>query len=204
MFRSNFVRSFAVVAGAFVLASCSETGITTPGGSSDAFTAPTGAHFKADAPGGADPAHLKLRAIEWKNGHQNKFRVSQVIDQSGGTISIPETGFTMVFPAGAVSEPIKITVSSDHKYVAYKMKPSGTRFLQDVVVTQLLSFTELAGAPLRNQLFAAYIADDRLDLRREIKALEIERSWTIFSATGAPEAHVWIIRHFSRYMLASG
>jgi len=36
--------------------------------------------------------------------------------------------------------------------------------------------------------------------------LEIEPSTTIFSALNPllPQAQVWVIRHFSRYMLASG
>jgi len=72
-------------------------------------------------------------------------------------------------------------------------------------VTQLLSFTELAGTRLRNPLFAAYIPDDNLSLAGKIQVLEIEPSWTIFSPrTGLPEAQVWLIKHFSRYMLASG
>ncbi len=207
MLRSGFVRSFAVVVGAFVLASCSEAGITTPSAPTEAFTAPSSAHFVADGLVGAvaDAAHLKLKALWWKNKHQNVVKVSQTIDQSGGTISIPETGLTMSFPAGAVTAPIRITVTSDDKYVAYKMEPSGTRFLKDVTVTQLLASTEISGAPLRSQLYAAYIADDKLNLSGVLKALEIEPSTTIFSPrTHLPEAHVWIVKHFSRYMLASG
>jgi hypothetical protein len=53
-------------------------------------------------------------------------------------------------------------------------------------------------------LLAAYIADDRISLTGKIPVLEIEPSETIFSArTGLPEAQVWLIKHFSRYMLAS-
>jgi hypothetical protein len=207
MFRSGFVRSFAVVAGAFVLASCSETGITTPRAPTEAPTTSASAHFVANGLVGAvaDAANLKLKALWWKNKHQKVVRVSQIIDQSGGTISIPETGLTVFFPAGAVTAPIKITVTSDDKYVAYKMEPSGTRFLKDVTVTQSLAATEISGQPLRNQLYAAYIADDKLNLSGVLKALEIEPSTTIFSPrTHLPEAHVWIIKHFSRYMLASG
>jgi hypothetical protein len=118
---------------------------------------------------------------------------------------MPTTGLTIVFPAGAVSAPLTITVTSDEGYVAYKMEPTGTRFDKDVVVTQLLSFTEVAGAPLNTHLFAAYIADDRASLGGNVPVLEIEPSHTIFSAlTGLPVAQVWLIKHFSRYMLASG
>jgi hypothetical protein len=85
------------------------------------------------------------------------------------------------------------------------MEPSGIQFRKDVVVTQLLRFTEVSGRKLRGPLFAAYIPDDKLKLSGKIKVLEIEPSHTIFSpSTGLPEAQVWLIKHFSRYMLASG
>ena len=208
MRRSGLVRSLAVVVGAFVIASCSEAGISAPIAPAETIAAPASAQFGAQGLIGAvtDVTHLKLKALWWKNNHQKIVTVSQTIDQWGGTISIPETGLTLSFPRGAVTNPIKITVTSDDKYVAYKMEPSGTTFLEDVTVTQLLAPTAVSGAPLRSQLYAAYIADDKLKLSGIVKALEIEVSTTIFSHNSPrlPEAQVWVIRHFSRYMLASG
>jgi len=112
----------------------------------------------------------------------------------------------MSFPAGAVTAPIAITITADEDYVAYKMDPAGTTFLKDVTVTQALSKTELGLRPLRTQLFAAYIADDGLKLSGKVPVLELEPTETIFSLVSPliPQAQVWIIRHFSRYMLASG
>jgi hypothetical protein len=208
MFRSGLVRSLAAVVGAFLIASCSEAGITAPAAPAQAVAALASPQSVAQDRIGAvsDATHLKLRALWWKNVHRKIVKVSKTIDRSGGTISIPETGLTLSFPAGAVTAPIRITVTSDDKYVAYKMEPSGTRFLEDVTVTQLLNTTDLSGVPLRSRLYAAYIADDRLNLSGIVKALEIEPSITIFSPHSPrhPEAQVWVIRHFSRYMLASG
>lgn len=208
MLRSGLVRSLAVVVGAFIIASCSEAGISAPLAPAKTIAAPASEQFAAQGLIGAvtDATHLKLRAVWWRKNKQNTVTVSKTIDQSGGTISIPETGLTISFPAGAVAAPIKITVTSDDKYVAYKMEPSGTRFLKDVTVTQLLSPTALSGSPLRTQLYAAYIADDKLNLSGVVKALEIEPSTTVFPSSSSliPEAQVWVIRHFSRYMLASG
>ena len=149
---------------------------------------------------------LELRAVWWKSSYKNLVSVSKTIDASGGTIAIPSTGLTMSFPAGAVLAPIKITVTADEDYVAYKMEPAGTKFLKDVTVTQLLNTTELGGQPLRTLLYAAYIADDGIQLSGKVPVLELEPSKTLFSPLSPllPEAHVWIIRHFSRYMLASG
>ncbi|MDQ6770257.1 MAG: hypothetical protein M3Z54_09745 [Gemmatimonadota bacterium] len=203
-------RSFGVLLAALLLSSCSESGLQTPTSPIDPVSAPAGATSArtgdiTDAL--PNPRKLELKALWW-NGDwepQRVVKVTQTIDPSGGVIKIPQTGLTMLFPAGAVRAPIKITVSSDDSYVAYKMEPSGTQFLKDVTVTQLLSFTEVGGDRLRKQLFAAYIADDNLKLSGKIRVLEIEPSTTVFSPrTGLPEAQVWLIKHFSRYMLASG
>jgi hypothetical protein len=110
----------------------------------------------------------------------------------------------MQFPAGSLRNSLTITVTADERYVAYKMEPSGTQFLKDVTVTQSLKSTTLSGERLKSQLFAAYIADDNIKLSGKVPVIEIEPSKTILSPTsGLPEAQVWIIRHFSRYMLAS-
>ena len=86
------------------------------------------------------------------------------------------------------------------------MEPTGTQFQKDVTITQSLRNTSIAGQPLRTSIFAAYISDDNLKLSGKVPVLEIEPSRTIFSPlnTLVPEAQVWVIRHFSRYMLASG
>jgi len=208
MIRSTLFRSLPAILGAFVIASCSDAGVSNLTAPADAI-----ASRSSDAPltqpalgtSSTSKHGLELRSLWWDKKHKNQVRVSKTIDQLGGTISIAETGLTMVFPAGAVTSPLQITVTADKDYVAYKMDPAGTTFLQDVVVTQSLASTELKGQTLRSQLFAAYIADDRLKLSGKVPVLEIEPSHTIFSTISrVPIAHVWIIRHFSRYMLASG
>jgi len=207
MFRLGLRRSLVIAIGAFFLVSCSEGGISAPTGPSAVASKLSSATPEFDKHGltGAvtDASDLELKALWWKKQHKDVIRVSKTIDQSGGTISMPETGLTLSFPAGAVTGPLTITITSDDKYVAYKMEPAGTRFLKDVTATQLLNATSIFGEPLRNQLFAAYIADDNIKLSGKVPALEIEPSTTTFSAL-LPQAHVWIIRHFSRYMLASG
>jgi hypothetical protein len=195
MSRVGFIRSLAVVAGAVIIASCSGAGISDPNTNQATIAAPA-----------TDPSKLDLRAVWWKNQYQDVIKVSKIIDQSGGTISIPETGLTLSFPAGAVATPLTVIVTVDAQYVAYKMEPTGTQFLKDVTATQLLNTTMLSGSPLRSQLYAAYIADDSVSLTGKVPVLELEPSTTIFSVLSPllPQAHVWTIRHFSRYMLASG
>ena len=195
MSRVGFIRSLAVVAGAVIIASCSGAGISDPNTNQEAIAAPI-----------TDASKLDLRAVWWKNEYKDVIKVSRIIDQSGGTITIPETGLTLSFPAGAVAAPITVVVTADAQYVAYKMEPTGTQFLKEVTATQLLNTTTLSGSPLRSQLYAAYIADDSVNLSGKVPVLEIEPSTTIFSVLSPllPQAHVWTIRHFSRYMLASG
>jgi len=194
MNRFGLLRSASVLLGALIIWSCSDAGLPAP-------TAPIDAVADHGSGGG-----LELRALWWKDRYDGSTSVSKVIDASGRTISIPQTGLTVSFPKGALNSALKITITADRDYVAYKFDPAGTQFLKDVTVTQLLDNTEVFGEPLRTQLYVGYIADDRLALSGNVPVLEIEPSTTIFSALNPllPQAQVWIIRHFSRYMLASG
>ena len=203
---NRLFRSFSLLLAAALIASCSDSALQSPTAPLDPGSSPAAdAWLPTVASALPDAGHFDLKALWWKNRHNDVVQVSKLIGPLGGTISMPTTGLTIVFPAGAVSAPLTITVTSDEGYVAYKMEPTGTRFGKDVVVTQLLSFTEVGGEPLNTHLFAAYIADDRASLGGNVPVLEIEPSHTIFSAlTGLPVAQVWLIKHFSRYMLASG
>jgi hypothetical protein len=209
MIRARLFRSLPAIVSAFVLASCADSGVSGP------IAPPNAVEHRSSGHGFIPPAlsgsplnvdGLELRAAWWDKNLKSQVRVSRKIDATGGTISIPETGFTMYFPAGAVSAPITITVTADEKYVAYKMEPAGTKFLKEVIITQSLATTEFAGRLLKSPLFAAYIADDRVKLSGWVPVLELEPSETIFSVLSPriPVAHRWFIKHFSRYMLASG
>ena len=204
MLRLRLFRSFGALVGALLIASCADPALQS-------LTAPTSAADLGRGTGAvtstlSNAADLELHALWWSKKHKSEIKVSARVDRSGGRISIPETGFTMDIPADALSAPVTITVTADDKYVAYKMEPTGTQFQKDVTITQSLRVTTVAGQPLRTQLYAAYIADDNVKLSGKVPVLEIEPSTTLFSPLNAllPEAQVWIIRHFSRYMLASG
>ena len=205
MLRLRLFRSFGSLVGALLIASCADPALQS-------LTAPVNASAEKGHNLGSvttsvtnAAADLELHALWWSNKGKTQVKVSQRVDQSGGRISIPETGFTMELPAGALSSPLTITITADEKYVAYKMEPTGTQFKKDVTITQSLRSTSIAGGPLRTSIFAAYISDDNVKLSGKVPVREIEPSTTIFSPTNArlPDAQVWIIRHFSRYMLAS-
>lgn len=191
MLRLRLFRSFAPLVGAFLIASCAAPDLVDP-------TAPVTTV--------TDVAGFQLQAVTWNTPLEAPLTVSQTIDPSGGTITIPQTGLTIEFPAGSVTSSVTITVTPDDKYVAYKMEPAGTQFLKDVRVTQLLNTTSVFGVPLISGLYAAYVADDGVNLSGVLPVLELEPSSTIFSLLSPllPQAEVWTIRHFSRYILASG
>jgi len=221
MICSRFVRSSVLVLSAFVALSCSDSP-TAPqapvasavpvgtqqdallggliGGLLNLATSVVG--FVADATG------ITIHPIAWNSSYvQVSYTVSGTITPWGGTLTIPESDFTMTFPVGAVSQPTLITVTSDPQYVAYKMSPAGITFAKPVVVTQRLRQTAAYGQPLTTtKLFGAYISDDVLDLSTLVHALEIELSATIFApgSSTLPEITTWTVNHFSRYMLASG
>lgn len=205
MLRLRLFRSFGSLVGALLIASCADPALQSLTAPADA-AADRSQLTSSVTSASTTTADLQLHALWWSREHKTQIKVSQRIDQSGGHISIAETGFTMDIPAGALTAPLTITVTADDRYVAYKMEPTGTQFQKDVTVTQSLRNTTVAGQPLRTQLYAAYIADDNVKLSGNVPVLEIEPSTTIFSPLNAllPEAQVWIIRHFSRYMLASG
>lgn len=197
MLRPALFRSLITAFGAAIVVSCSGTGPTDAVSGQLTSTAGTGGNAASDA-------NPRLQALWWNSNLDHTVTVSQTIDSAGGTISLPETGLTVSFPAGALLSPLTITITADDKYVAYKMEPSGTTFLKDVTVTQQLNTTQVFGSPLKSEIFAAYIADDSISLSGKVPVLEIEPSTTILSPQSLPQAQVWVIRHFSRYMLASG
>lgn len=158
-----------------------------------------------------DPNGIPVSPIWWASGHTNATRsVSGTIGRSGGTLSIPGSDFTIVFPYGALSSNTAITIISDASgYVSYDMKPHGLRFSKPVIVTQKLKNTEAFRMPVNTKLFGAYFPEDPPGLLSGllgivIDALEIVTSVTIVRPDGTHELQTWSLNHFSRYILASG
>jgi hypothetical protein len=220
MIRSRFLRSSVLVLSAFVALSCSDSSPTAPaaapvsairaGTQQDALlggliggllkTVLSVVSFVANP---KEPVH----AVAWSSAYAHvPYTVSGTITSQGGTLTIPQTDFTITFPRGAVSVPTLITITSDPTYAAYKMEMTPhMAFARPVVVTQRLRHTVVAGQTLAKPLFGAYVEDPAL-LSGLFKALEIELSATL-SAPGSsnlPELTTWTVNHFSRYMLASG
>jgi hypothetical protein len=156
-------------------------------------------------------ANVDVNAVAWNSSYTHvSHTVSGTISPWGGTLTIPQSDFTIVFPVGAVSQPTQITITSDPNYVAYKMYPHMT-FAKPLVVTQRLRNTVVYGKPLTTKIFGAYVDDSNVDLLGNLlgtvfNALEIELSATLYvpGSSTLPEISTWTVNHFSRYMLASG
>jgi hypothetical protein len=219
MIRSRFIRSFTLVLATFVALSCSDYSPTGP----TAPLAPTQAQdglisgllgIVTNLLGTVlrvitfqyDPNGIPVNAVKWSGTHFNQTRTaSAYIGQNGGSLAIPGSDFTITFPNGALSQTTFVSVTSDASgYVSYDMKPHGLRFAKPVIVTQRLQNTSVYGTSLALRAAGAYFPQDPTNLTGTIKALEIETT-TIFSSKndGQADVEVWLLNHFSRYMLAS-
>jgi hypothetical protein len=219
MIRSRFVRSVVLLPTLFVALSCSDYSPTAPpkvaptqaqdgllSGLLGLVTGLLGSVLKVIV-GVVDPNGIEVRAVKWAPSHVNQVRsVSGTIGYNGGTLTIPGSDFTITFPKGALSSSTAITIISDASgYVSYDMRPHGLTFSKPVLVTQNLRNTALYGTPQVWNSFGAYFPQDPPILSGLLKAVETTTT-TIFAAPqgNAPAFHVWQLKHFSRYMLASG
>lgn len=218
MIRSRFVRSSALVLAAFVALSCSDYSPTAPkaaptvaqdgllSGLLGTVTGLLGTVIKVIG-GVVDPNGIEVRAVQWAPSHVNEVRsVSGTIGVNGGSLSIPGSDFTITFPYGALSQSTAITIISDASgYVSYDMRPHGLTFATPVLVTQKLRNTTLYGTPEVWNSFGAYFPEDPTILSGLLRAVETTTTTILAAPDGsAPAIHVWQLKHFSRYMLASG
>lgn len=155
---------------------------------------------------------LSVKAVEWNSGHvQGTYSVSGVIGKAGGKLSIPQSDFTIAFDPGAVSSPTRVTITSlGGKYVAYDMKPHGITFSAPVTVSQGLEDTKATYLLYTLKgLMGAYVDnDDPPAPDGSFTATELLPSVTYLTKTVlgllVPVRQTWKLKHFSRYMLASG
>ncbi len=219
MIRSRFIRSVALTLSITIALSCSsDIDPTAPSmaptavqdgllpGLLGVVTGLLGSVLKVIV-GVVNPDGIDVHAVRWAPSHVNEVRsVSGYIGYGGGTLSIPGSDFTITFPRGALSTTTQITIVSDGSdYVSYDMYPHGLTFSTPVIVTQRLRSTSVYGTSQAWNVFGAYFPQAPPDLSGVIKAVETATT-TIFAApsSGQPEIETWALRHFSRYMLASG
>jgi hypothetical protein len=191
----------AVAASAIVLFACGDLSRSTSPAVSQAKLVAVRSSFSLVQSG------AKARAVRWGPAHSRiEQSASAVIGPDGGTLSLPGSDFTMNIPSGALSAPTTITiVAKSGSHVAYEMLPHGLRFLRPVTATQGLQNTATYGADDGNAVRSAYLPEgrDAIDVDDSAAPSELEAATTYFGAARIAESHVWIINHFSRYILIS-
>lgn len=151
----------------------------------------------------------RARAVKWGSAHSSvEQSVTAVIGPDGGTLSLPGSDLTMIVPNGALTSPTTITiVGKGGAYVAYEMLPHGLRFLKPVTAVQGLQNTALYGTDAGNAIRTAYLPEGRDAIGADDSASpsELQAATTYFyGPKPVAETQVWIINHFSRYILISG
>jgi len=111
-------------------------------------------------------------------------------------------------PAGALRTPTTIRViSRAGAHVVYDMLPHGLKFSRPVTAVQGLSTTAVYRTSEGSSVRSAYLPPDReqIGLDETAAPAELEAATTHFSADSrVAETHVWVLNHFSRYILISG
>jgi hypothetical protein len=89
------------------------------------------------------------------------YSASATIGTAGGSIRIPEAGFTITFPAGAVSAPVAVKATAlAGSSVAYRLEPHGLTFQKEPVIAQDLGLTGVVNQLLTARLAGGYVPDE--------------------------------------------
>lgn len=156
----------------------------------------------------ATKATKEVKGIKWNdNRPKGQLTATAIIGPAGGQISIPGSDFTLTFSQGALATETSITVISlAGDYVVYDMYPHGITFAQPVYAAQGLKNTKVYQTKTAYLLFGAYLAGTTtIDATGSATASETTLSWiALQQGTNVPEMSIWLLKHFSRYMLASG
>ena len=207
MFAQRILRDFILTVGALTGLACGDyTRSTSPLSSNLKLLPPT---LTVRASYSALTSGTKARAVRWGSGHiRVEQAISAVIGPEGGTLSLPGSDFTMEIPSGALGSATTITVvAKAGPYVAYEMLPHGLRFLKAVNAVQGLHNTALYGTAAGNSIRTAYLPEggDNIDADDSASPSELQAATTYFyGAQPVAETQVWVINHFSRYILISG
>ena len=128
---------------------------------------------------------------------------SKTFYKDGGTLDIPELGFTLEVPNNALpSTTLTISVTSlAGNVVAYDFEPHGTVFKRPLVFTQKLTGTNWLQALLSGRsLSGAYFKDTKQVNNKNGRAKVDET----YDALTFNESVSFSITHFSGYMVSTG
>jgi hypothetical protein len=113
-----------------------------------------------------------------------------VIDQNGGTLRTIE-GHKLVFPAGAVSQPTRITMATVDGYVGVDLQPHGLTFPAGHEPVLTLDYSAATVSDGSSDLFVVYV--DESNAVAEVLATRV---------LGQDRKVRANLQHFSRYITA--
>jgi hypothetical protein len=154
-----------------------------------------------------DPATVTVVALRRNFNLPTDVSASAVIGPQGGEIDLWAAGAKIVFPAGALSSPTRITMTAKAGWsVAYEFSPHGITFDMPVTVQQDLNWTSYQSGD-GGKVQAGYYQDSLskalvgpgLSIARvtELRRVDLDRPLNPCIAT-------FYIYHFSGYLMSSG
>jgi len=154
-----------------------------------------------------DPATVTVVALRRNFNLPIDVSASAVIGPQGGEIDLWAAGAKIVFPAGALSAPTRITMTAKAGWnVAYEFSPHGIVFNVPVTVQQDLNWTSFASgndgmvrAGYYPDSLSAALVGPSLSIARvsELRRADLDRPLN-------PNIATFDIFHFSGYILSSG
>jgi hypothetical protein len=171
------------------------------------------------APQTADPSLMAmtaesydtLYALRWAKPISESVSASEVIGPSGGDIKIPELGFKISFPAGAVSKKTLITATAiAGGEVAFSFEPHGITFQAPAKIMQDLRMTTAFGdeavlSSLQRGYFSEQWSSTLIEgASSKVKVKEVENADVDRTPSATGRFARFEVRHFSGYLLASG
>jgi ZU5 domain len=206
MFTSRVLHGFILTASALTGLACGDYSRSTgPALSKAELLQPT---LRIQSSFATLTSGTKARAVKWGAAHSRvEQSVSALVGPDGGALSLPGSDFTLSIPSGALSAPTMITVvAKAGSHVAYEMLPHGLHFSKPVTAVQGLQNTAINGSASANSIRTGFLPEgsDSIDANDSASPSELEAGTTYYyGAANVAGSHVWIINHFSRYILIS-
>ena len=216
MIRSRLIAYSRLCIVAMFAFSCADGGAPTAPGTIGTDLAPpqadsigsTTSDEWIEIPPSSTPYGKAVKGVRWSPSRVLvELSVEGRIGPAGGTLLIPGADFAIYFPEGALRTPTTITiVSKESPWITYDMLPHGLVFAKPVYAMQGLWNTTAYGTPLAYRVFGAYLESGKEAVGADDSATasETTQSFIFQGRSRIPTWSVWLLNHFSRYMLASG
>lgn len=142
---------------------------------------------------------IPAKAVSRVTPLAHDIKVSKTIGSNGGYLEIPQAGFRIDVPRGAVRKNTVFTATAVAGYViAYEFTPEGAQFSKELTITQSLHGTDWHKKGFKNAKGGYFSDRDLIDqLLRVVLTLEL------LPARVTPSNSIkFNVKHFSGYMVA--